>query len=150
MKRPSTLSSSASPRPVPAAMTAPLQDGELVPFEHRDRRRHRFQIVQDVHVAEACAWADLRRVDQPGHVRHARNLIGHRAGNAERRGFDVLRIDVVRFQELANHRDEAAVVERDEFPDFNRCRPLGRAVEKSEQRLRSADVSGQQHAPYYS
>ena len=68
---------------------------------------------------------DRSRVDQPRHVRQPRHLVGHRAGDAEARRRDRARLDVPCAQELADHRHQAVVVERDELADLDRLRPLG-------------------------
>ena len=90
------LRSIPSPRPVPAAMTATLPLAILAPscrtassspLEHRDRVRHRLEVVEQADAAEAVPH-HLRRVDAPRDVGQLRNLIRYRARNAERRSLD--------------------------------------------------------------
>ena len=51
----------------------------------------------------------------------------------------------LRLEELADHRREIVVVERDEFADLDPGGPLGRPREEPEQRLGPAYVGRQQH-----
>jgi hypothetical protein len=133
-------------RGVPARLRdALLENRQLGRLEHRDRVRHRFEVVQDVHAPQPRRRGDRRRVDHPGHIRQPRDLVGHRAGHAERRRLDGARLDAARLEELANHRRQVVVVERDELAGFDPPRALGRPREESEQRLGPPHVGRQQH-----
>ena len=89
------------------------------------------------------AVATASRVDEPRHVRQPRDLIGDGAGDADTRRRDRARVDLPRAEELAHHRLEPVVVERDELADFDRRWPIGIRREQPEQRLGAADVAGQ-------
>src|SRR5262249_61082452 len=80
-------------------------------------------------------------------ARRAKRRRVARAGarHAEAHGPDGLRLDPFRLEELADHRHEAVVVERDELAGLDHRRPFGRLLEQTEQRFGSPDVGGQQH-----
>jgi hypothetical protein len=122
-----------------------LQDRQLGRFEYRHGMRHGLEVVEDMDAPEAGRRGDRRSVHQPGHVREPRDLVGHRAGDAERRRLDRARLDAVPLEELPDHRHQIVVLERDELADFDPPGTLRRPREESEQRLGSAYVGRQQH-----
>src|SRR3954468_16406139 len=124
---------------------AALEHLQLVGFEHGDAIRQRFEIVQDVRALEPQPLRYRRAVDAPWHVRQMRDLIGHRPGDAEARRLDVPRLDGARLEKRLDHRLEARMIERGKFSNVDRRRAIGPGLKKSKQRLRSTDVSRQQH-----
>ena len=104
-----------------------LQHRQLGRLQHRHGERHRFEVVEDVHVPQRRAARDLRGIHEPRHVGEPRHLVGDRAGDAERRRRDAAPLDAARLQELADHRHQAVVVQRGELADLHGRRPVGRA-----------------------
>ena len=158
MKRPSTLCSSAWPRPVPAAISADvaaaqrlalLQHVRLRLAQHRHRVRQRLEIVQQRDARDPERRRDPARVDEPRHVGDLHRLVDHRPGDAEARRLDRAvraRASVASaVQELRDHRLQIGIVERAERADDDRPRPRRYGVEQAEQRLRSSDVAGKNH-----
>ena len=122
--RPLTLWSSASPSPVPAAMSAALPVGTAMPscstasssrLEHRHRVRHRLEIVQELHRASPSRSATTRGVRQPGHVGQPRHQTGHRTGDAEQTASTAAR--PVSSRNVSDDVVEAVEVERGVFAD---------------------------------
>src|SRR5688500_15194316 len=103
------------------------------------------QIIQHADVAQPQVLGHECAVDHPRHVGKAGDLRRDRSGHAEHRGVHRADVDAARAQELAHHRLERFVLERDELADLDWCRSIGSRVEKSEQRLGSPDITGQQH-----
>ena len=127
-----------------ARRDALLEDGELVVLEQRHRVGHRLEVVEERDRAVVEALGQARGVHEPGDVGQAGDQAGHRARGADARGVHGLIADVV--EERVHHLAEAVEVERGELADDERPRALGRAVpEESEQSLRAADVTGEEH-----
>ena len=120
-----------------------LQHRELVALEHRHRVGQRLEIVDDLGALQAERRAHRFAVDEPRHVGQPRHLIGDGAGDADARRRDRARVDFPGAEELAHHRLEAVVVERDELADLDRRGPIRLRREQPEQRLGAADVAGQ-------
>src|SRR4029078_1682413 len=168
MKRPSMFARKASPRPVPAAITAALPPGCATPccstftssgcstatewaMASRSLRMctRRSAAASAIAAPSASGCAGRGAFDEPRHVGEARDLIGHRTGDAEAGAGDRARLHALRLEELPDHRHETVVVERDEIADLDLVGPLRRFLEESEQRLGSSDVGREQHRRYY-
>ena len=120
-----------------------LQHRELARLEDRNGVGQRFEVVDDLGALQAERCPHRFAVDEPGHVRQPRHLIGHGAGDADARGGDRARVDFPGAEELAHHRHQAVVVERDELADFDRRGPIRIRREQPEQRLRATDIARQ-------
>ena len=138
--------------PVPAAITAAFPPGTAMPCcntansdgsYNRHRVSQRLEVVDHFDAFQPQSGGYSLAVNEPRDVRQSRHLIGDRAGDADARGRDGARIDFPRTKELAHHRLEPVVVERDELTDFDRLRTLGIRGEQTEQRFCAADVARQ-------
>ena len=134
--RPSMLCSSASPSPVPAAITAALPPDCATPccstasssgLEHRHRVRHRFEVVEDVHAPQRRAAVIAAASTSHGTLVSRATWSVTAPATPNVAAAMPRALDAARLQELADHRHQAVVVERDELADLDRPRPLGRA-----------------------
>ena len=155
-RRPSTLCSSAMPRPVPAAISAMLpsrirfallQRVQLGIPEHGDRMRHRLKVVQKrtrllMRNAAATRLASTRH----GTLVKLRRVVDDRTGDAEARAVDRRAVD--RLGLRGTRRSSRSGRGSRAWRKHARARwlrPRPRRIEKPEPRARAADVTGEDH-----
>ena len=122
-----------------------LKHRKLVSLQNRDAVRHRLEIVEQPHPAEVHTRGEVGRIDAPRDVGQLGHLVGDRAGNTERRRFDLAGGYAVALQEALEDRLEVIVLERGELLGGNRCWPVLVRLEQAEQRLGAADISCEEH-----
>ena len=119
-----------------------LQRVQLVAVQHGHGVRHRLEVVQQTHVADAGRRGHLDAADAPRHVGHGGDAVADGSGHAQRHDLHA-RIEWA--QGGVQQVGQPGVVERAHGAHVEQMRARPRALEQSHERLRSADVGRKNH-----